>query len=190
MTVTSPVTTNPSEEIARLKGGPVGGSLESSAAVFSGGSRSGEGEGHRFRPPRDGCVASDAFRSPGSREVVVGSTCGFAGRVGVCRLWFSGQADSIVGARCCEVARNVRGWKRRHVIALSTWGRSFCALLKGNWFRVVLLYGLRGVRVGEASNPGPSHQLADSPLRHSARLRRTNSSVPQQILMMNSHPPI
>ena len=34
------------------QGGPVGGSLESSAAVFSGGSRSGEDEGRRFRPPR------------------------------------------------------------------------------------------------------------------------------------------
>ena len=170
MTVTSPVTTNPSEEIARLK---------AKVAQLEAGSRSGEDEGRRFRPPRDGCVASDAFRSPGSREVVVGSTCGFAGRVGVCRLWFSGQADSIVGARCCEVARNVRGWRRRHVVALSTRGRSFCALLKGNWFRVVLLYGLRGVRVGEASNPGPSRQLADSPLptRRSASLRALGSTA-------------
>ena len=113
MTVTSPVTTNPSEEIAWLKAKVAQLEAVSNHPPWCSAeaSRSGEDEGRRFRPPRDGCVASDAFRSPGSREVVVGSTCEFAGRVGVCRLWFSGQADSIVGARCCEVARNVRGWR-------------------------------------------------------------------------------
>ena len=106
-------------------------------------------------------------------------TLGFAGRFGVCRLWFSGQVDSIVGARSCEVARSVRGWRRRYVVAFSTRGRSFCALLKDNWFRVVLLYGLRGVRVGEASNPGPIRQLADSqlPTRRSARLQAMGSTA-------------
>ena len=130
-------------------------------------------------PPRDGRVASDALRSSGSREVVVGSTCGFAGRFRVCRLWFSGQVDSIVGARCCEVARNVKCWRRRYVVAFSTQGRSFCALLKDDWFRVVLLYCLRGVRVGEASNPGPIRQLADSqlPTRRSARLQAMGSTA-------------
>ena len=85
---------------------------------------------------------------------------GCARRFGVCRLWFSGQVDNIVGARCCEV----KGWRRSFVVAFSTPGRSFCALLKDSRFRVVLLCGLRGVHVGEASNPGPIRQSADSQL--------------------------
>ena len=132
----------------------------------------------RFLSPRSGRVACDAIRSSGSREVVVGSARGFAGRFGVYRLWLYRQADSI--ARSREVARDVRGCRRRHVVAFSTRRRSFCAFLKDIWFRVVLVYGLRGVRVGEASNPGPSRQLSpghgslsESPLptRHSARLQ-------------------
>ena len=122
----------------------------------------------------------DAIRSSGSREVVVGSARGFAGRFGVCRLWLYRQADSIVVARSREVARNVRGWRRSQVVAFSTRRRSFFALLKDTWFHMVLLYGLRGVRVGEASNPGPSSQLSSGhgspseslpPTRRSARLQ-------------------
>ena len=53
--------------------------------------------GHAQVPvPRNGRVACDAIQSSGSREVVVGSTCGFAGRFGVCRLWLCRQVDSIV----------------------------------------------------------------------------------------------
>ena len=62
---------------------------------------------------------------------------------GVCRLWFRRHVDGVVGARCGEVSRNVRGWRRRHVVAFST-----RTLLKDSWFRVVLLYGLGGSRRG------------------------------------------
>ena len=61
----------------------------------------------------------------------------------------------------------------------------FCTILKDSCFRVVLLYGLRGIRVGEASNPGPPRQLrpghvalSESPLpvRRSARLQALGST--------------
>ena len=100
----------------------------------------------RFRSTCRGRVATDAFRHSGPRKVVVGSACGFEGRFGVWRLWFHGQVDCIVGARA-------QGLRRRHVVAFSTRRGSFRTIF--SCFRVIFRYGLRGVRVGEASNPGP-----------------------------------
>ena len=61
--------------------------------------------------------------------------------------------DAFCSGQFCEVMR-------QHI-----W-MSFRTTLR--WFRVIFRYGLSGVRVGEASNPGPAFQF---PTRRSGRLQ-------------------